>query len=219
MTVWALTALAEPDHNYWYDVEQVWIPAPKFQTHSALLKYFYVTQLSVWIVTCLSHVFFEEAHKDYLVMFVHHLVTIFLVSTSYASNTLRIGLLIVLLHDASDISVDLLKMCNYCKLDGAKNLFLVEITFTLMMITWAYFRLYFFPFVIMRTVIVDMVPNVCPNGFPWNNIDPWCEGKVGSHTQLISYTYNTCTHNVAHTYSHTHSRIHTLHMYTCITRF
>ena len=45
--------------------------------------------------------FIEERHKDYFLMYTHHLVTIALVALSYAYGYLRIGAVVMLLHDAS----------------------------------------------------------------------------------------------------------------------
>jgi hypothetical protein len=39
--------------------------------------------------------------------------TIFLVSYSWGIN-LKFGMLVLFVHDVSDIGIDLLKMCNYC---------------------------------------------------------------------------------------------------------
>ena len=49
------------------------------------------------------------------------------------------------IHDLSDIAVDLLKMSNYMQLEGAKHFFLVEATFVINLISWAYLRLWLFP--------------------------------------------------------------------------
>jgi hypothetical protein len=70
------------------------------------------------IYTGFSHRFLEQYHKDYVVMFVHHIVTILLVAGSHSMNFHRIGILVLYVHDVSDITVDLLKLTNYLKLEG-----------------------------------------------------------------------------------------------------
>jgi len=105
----------------------------------------YLLQAAAWIVTAFSHVFLEERHKDYLMMLVHHVVTIALILLSYHFNFVRLGVVIMFLHDSSDIVIDLLKMCNYLNLEGLAGCFAVEACFITNFVTWAYTRLYVFP--------------------------------------------------------------------------
>eukprot|EP00976_Prorocentrum_cordatum_P076357 1182275-Prorocentrum_minimum.AAC.1 len=46
------------------------------------------------------------------------------------SNELPIGLVVLAIHDSSDVVLDLMKMANYLKLEGLKSLFLVEVGLT-----------------------------------------------------------------------------------------
>ena len=46
---------------------------------------------------------------------------------SYYANYLKIGVLVLLIHDASDIGVDTLKLVNYTKLRGATGWFGSEV--------------------------------------------------------------------------------------------
>jgi len=131
-----------------------------------------MVQMSIWVVTCFQHRFIEERHKDYFLMYTHHLVTIALVACSYFNSYLRIGVLVLCamergarillrpapffswtsahrrenfffhryMHDVSDIPVDLLKIFNYCQLEGPRGLFLLEGVFITNLCTWAYYR-------------------------------------------------------------------------------
>jgi TLC domain len=66
----------------WYDEPaHCWIPHPYDQigNHRTDLVILYLTQLAVWVYTCIIHRFFDERRKDYFVMYVHHIVTIMLV--------------------------------------------------------------------------------------------------------------------------------------------
>jgi len=78
-------------------------------------------------------------------MFTHHVVTICLLGLSYASGFYKIGTLVLLVHNSSDIVVDLLKMTNYMDLAGRKYLFLTELCFVSNLITWSLLRLWYFP--------------------------------------------------------------------------
>eukprot|EP00038_Savillea_parva_P018067 m.22362 g.22362 ORF g.22362 m.22362 type:complete len:367 (+) comp3976_c0_seq2:2-1102(+) len=109
------------------------------------LRSFYLAQLVVWTVTAVCHRFYDARHKDYFVMYSHHVATVVLIGGSYLLGSLRIGLLVLFLHDASDIFVDLLKMTNYAGLDADAGYYLTELVFVLQLATWAYARLYTYP--------------------------------------------------------------------------
>jgi hypothetical protein len=117
----------------------------RYQRNKPSVHLLYLLQMAVWIVTCASHRFLEERHKDYFMMYAHHLVTIGLVWSSYSMNYVRVGTVVLLLHDSSDIVADLLKLANYLKLEGSKGLFLVEALFLGNLASWAYTRLYLYP--------------------------------------------------------------------------
>ena len=70
------------------------------------------------------------------------MVTIALVGGSYSLGALRIGLLVLLLHDSSDIIADLVKMANYMGFDSKSGLFLTEIFFVSNLASWLYLRMY-----------------------------------------------------------------------------
>lgn len=44
--------------------------------------------------------------QDFLVMFIHHLATIGLISFSYVNNMVRVGSLVMCVHDASDFLLE-----------------------------------------------------------------------------------------------------------------
>merc|ERR1740130_1597410 len=58
---------------------------------------------------------------------------------------MRFGLMVLLVHDLSDIPIDLLKLTNYLKLEDKAGFFIVEIVFALNLCSWIYLRLYTFP--------------------------------------------------------------------------
>jgi hypothetical protein len=57
------------------------------------------------------------------------------------------------IHDASDLPTDVLKIVNQLKLEGHAGLFLTEFCFVLNLITWAVTRLYLFPRFIWHGII------------------------------------------------------------------
>ena len=161
MTAFELYILFIEDRGVWtkeeragvlnHEYASLWTPHPYSQANNTSLHLFYLVQLAIWIDTCFSHRFIEERHKDYVMMYVHHLVTILLVLGSYANNYMRVGTVILFLHDSSDIFLDLLKIFNYLKLEGRKGCFIIEFAFFANLLVWAYTRLYIFPMRIVWT--------------------------------------------------------------------
>ena len=116
----------------------------------SLLQFFYFLQLAIWIYTALNHIW-DPKRNDYYVMYAHHIVTIGLVSVSAFFGYYRIGLVVLAVHDSSDIFLDVLKLANYLKLEGMQFLFITEISFVSMTITWVAFRMYYYPFYVLHS--------------------------------------------------------------------
>ncbi|KAF0710078.1 hypothetical protein AaE_012663 [Aphanomyces astaci] len=143
------------DETWWNDTTTLWnhnSPTCAFPDQKFLTNFLYITQLvrviraaAIWVYTAFSCKFLEEVRKDYLVMMSHHVVTIALVAWSFAVGFLPVGVLVLFLHDASDVPLDLLKMANYLKLEDRKGFFLSEVLFAVMLTVWVYFRVYLFP--------------------------------------------------------------------------
>jgi len=127
------------------------------QPNPPLLDTVYLVQLAVWIVTAVCHIWAFEPQSDYFIMLAHHIVTIGLVGISYQNGFVRFGLMVLWIHDISDIPIDLLKLTNYLKLEDMGGFFLVEISFFSTMATWLWLRLYLYP--------VQVIYNACYFGY------------------------------------------------------
>ena len=101
--------------SWWRETLNCWVgPGGELnRPANPILDRMYVVQMSIWIATAVSHVHIDQKHKDYYVMYLHHIVTMFLVSFSWGINV-KFGFLVLFVHDVSDIGIDLIKMCNYC---------------------------------------------------------------------------------------------------------
>ncbi|KAA0172953.1 hypothetical protein FNF27_05590 [Cafeteria roenbergensis] len=148
-----------------HTTELVWVPPPfphrdatgepvmKFQPSHAFVV-FYAAQLAVWIYTGFVCAFLDERKKDFLVMMAHHVITVALVGFSASHNFIAIGLIVLWVHDVSDIFVDLLKITNYFGLHGLKGMLIVELSFASCLVAWVYFRLFQYPAVCLRAALV-----------------------------------------------------------------
>uniref|UniRef100_W5MDL4 Ceramide synthase 5 n=1 Tax=Lepisosteus oculatus TaxID=7918 RepID=W5MDL4_LEPOC len=96
-----------------WDTRQCWYNYP-YQALSPGLYYYYVTELAFYWSLMFSQ-FTDIKRKDFLIMFIHHLATISLISFSYVNNMLRVGTLVMCVHDSSDFLLEAAKLANYAK--------------------------------------------------------------------------------------------------------
>lgn len=87
---------------------------------------------------------------DFREMMVHHLVTNALVVGSSMCRLTRIGSMVFLIHDVSDVPIDLSKLANFLKWKTA-----TIACFVTMVLAWAVTRLYILPFVIYYSVLTE----------------------------------------------------------------
>ena len=73
----------------------------------------------------------------------------------------RVGIAVVFIHDISDIPLDLMKMANYLGIDGDSKLgdglggmFLTEICYVMCCVSWAFWRLYVYPVVVLTAAVL-----------------------------------------------------------------
>ncbi|TNN75611.1 Ceramide synthase 2 [Liparis tanakae] len=102
--------------------------------------WYYILEMSFYGSLLLS-VAFDVKRKDFKEQIIHHLATLVLLSFSWCVNYIRIGTLVMIVHDASDVLLESAKLFNYAKWEKTcKSLFVL---FALVfMVT----RLIIFPF-------------------------------------------------------------------------
>ena len=125
------------------------IPSIEYK-YDTTINIFFLVQMVLWIYTAFSYKC-ESRKKDYLFMMIHHLVTILGISGSLFNNQLSACFQVLYIHDVTDIFVNLVKMFNYLKLENRAGYYINEILFIIMIIAWVYWRLYIYPFHILKT--------------------------------------------------------------------
>merc|ERR1712130_21817 len=148
------------------NTESIWVGNCPMSEFKFSMKFLYIIQLAIWIWTAFSHRFIEERRSDYIVMYIHHIFTILLVAGSWHAKHPNIGVIVLYIHDCSDIFVDFTKMVNYLKLEGKASFFISEINYFACTFAWLYYRLYIFPFIIIRSTIWE-AHYICNMGEPW----------------------------------------------------
>lgn len=87
---------------------------------------------------------------DFREMMAHHVVTNALIFFSSYYRFTRIGSMIFLIHDVSDVPIDMSKLANFVKWKIT-----TIVCFVVMVLLWIITRLTIFPFVICRAVLVE----------------------------------------------------------------
>eukprot|EP01121_Diplochlamys_sp_Union-15-3_P021073 TRINITY_DN841_c0_g2_i1.p1 TRINITY_DN841_c0_g2~~TRINITY_DN841_c0_g2_i1.p1 ORF type:complete len:301 (-),score=15.42 TRINITY_DN841_c0_g2_i1:53-880(-) len=87
------------------------------------------------------------------IMITHHIVTLLLIGLSYISGHTRVGMLVFMVHDCSDIFMELAKVALYTKADRIKN-----VCFVIFAVVFFISRLIVYPFHIIKSVLLESAP-------------------------------------------------------------
>uniref|UniRef100_A0A3Q3WDU7 Uncharacterized protein n=1 Tax=Mola mola TaxID=94237 RepID=A0A3Q3WDU7_MOLML len=94
------------DTPWFWDLRECWRHYPKAH------YWYYMLELGFYL-SLLLRISVDVRRKDFREQVIHHLATIILLSFSYCANYIRIGTVVMLLHDSSDILLESAKMFNY----------------------------------------------------------------------------------------------------------
>jgi len=142
-------------HEPWFsDCQQFWANYPT-QSHSPELLQYYWMEMAFYISSQFMLLCWETRRSDFYAMFIHHCATNTLIMFSYYKSCLRIGSIIMLLHDVSDVFLESAKLCKYGSRETAADLL-----FGGFMLSWAVLRLYYFPFVIVQHVVKESLQHL-----------------------------------------------------------
>ena len=92
----------------------------------------------------------HSVRGDFREMMAHHIVTNALIFGSSFYRFTRIGSMIFLIHDLSDVPIDMSKLANFVKWKVT-----TIVCFVVMVLMWVITRLTIFPFVIFKSVLME----------------------------------------------------------------
>jgi len=148
---WAFTSytLFFCGYDYFYRPLDIWKGWTSEYEMPTEIYFVYLIQMSFYVHSVYGTLYVDMWRKDSIVMLIHHFLTIILIGFSYAARYHKIGLLVMFLHDVSDIALEFAKCSNYMKtrdnkIDHVADR-LATIGFVFFASTWFWFRLYWFP--------------------------------------------------------------------------
>lgn len=136
------------DKPWLWDIRHCWFHYPRHPVPQGVWWY-YMVELSFYWSLAISQ-FFDVKRKDFWEMFIHHAITILLMSMSWTCNLTRVGTLVLVIHDCADILLEAAKMCKYTNYQ-----ILCDIIFGFFAVTWIVTRLGVYPSWILYSTTID----------------------------------------------------------------
>jgi len=130
---------------FWNHIE-CWNDYPR-QTLWLSVYYYYMIEGGFYMGLACS-LLYDVKRKDFNQQIIHHCATLFLIVFSFVANFVRIGTLVMALHDVSDIFLELAKCFVYAKWKIADTLF------TVFAFVFIVSRIIIFPYSILYTTLI-----------------------------------------------------------------
>lgn len=128
--------------------DQVW-PDQKLKLK---LKAVYMYAAGFYTYSIFALIFWETRRSDFGVSMSHHVATAILIMLSYIFRFARVGSIVLALHDACDVFLEMGKMSKY---SGCE--WLAILCFLLFVAAWLSLRLICFPFWVLRSTSYEVV--------------------------------------------------------------
>lgn len=136
------------DKPWLWDTKHCWYGYP-LQHVSADIWWYYMLELGFYVSLILS-LFMDDKRSDFWQMVVHHVATLSLVVMSWTANMVRVGTLVLCVHDAVDYFLEGAKMAVYCKCSTLRDGLFVAFA-----VVWVLTRMIFYPFWILRSTLFE----------------------------------------------------------------
>lgn len=140
-----------------------WSGWPKHPLDDSI-RWYYLIEASFYSSLMFSQ-FTDVRRKDFWQMFIHHIVTLLLMFASWFTNLVRVGSLVLVLHDSVDWIIESTKLAAYTKYENA-SMVLVALFGTV----WFTTRLVIFPLHVIRSCYVDSLATMAAEGIKTDNV-------------------------------------------------
>ncbi|XP_028393146.1 ceramide synthase 6-like [Dendronephthya gigantea] len=145
--------------KHFFDTRHSWYNYPYYHITKPIY-YYYMVEASFYTSLICSQ-FMDVRRKDFWPMFIHHNATVVLIVMSYVTNHVRIGCLIILVHDSADYLLEAAKVFNYGRLQR-----ICDVTFACFAVIFYVSRLVIYPGWILNTVAFE-AREICGHFNSW----------------------------------------------------
>ena len=141
------------------------------------IKVLYFAQCGFYVHSIYATIYMDSKRKDFYAMMLHHVLTIALISLSYVSRSVfespetsnvfafryhKIGLLVLFMHDVTDIFMEITKLMRYLTVRKGGRVspfwdYASQAGFATFTVSWFLFRLYWFPLKVLYSAGVALV--------------------------------------------------------------
>ncbi|KAL6577728.1 ASC1-like protein [Orobanche minor] len=125
------------------------------QAYKLKLKGLYMFVGGFYTYSIFALIFWETRRSDFGVSMSHHVATFILIVLSYVLRFARAGSVVLALHDASDVFLEVGKMSKY---SGAEAI--ASFSFVLFVLSWVVLRLIYYPFWILWSTSYEVIQMV-----------------------------------------------------------
>ncbi|GAA0153619.1 transferase [Lithospermum erythrorhizon] len=122
------------------------------QKYKLKLKGVYMYAGGFYSYSIFALIFWETRRSDFGVSMSHHVATVILIVLSYIFRFGRVGSVVLALHDASDVFLEVGKMSKYT---GAESL--ASFSFIIFVLSWVILRLIYYPFWILWSTSYEVL--------------------------------------------------------------
>ncbi|XP_055706310.1 ceramide synthase 6 [Phlebotomus papatasi] len=136
-----------------WNINNCWYDYPHQSVDNDIWWYYMISMAFYWSLTISQ--FRDVKRKDFWQMFVHHMVTLLLLSLSWVCNMHRVGSLVLAVHDCADIFLEAAKLTKYASYQKV-----CDAIFAIFTVVWIVTRLGFFPRILYNTSVE--APQILP---------------------------------------------------------
>ncbi|KAI9170273.1 hypothetical protein LWI28_025381 [Acer negundo] len=116
------------------------------------LKGLYMYTSGFYTYSIFALIFWETRRSDFGVSMAHHVATLILIVLSYVARFARVGSVVLALHDACDVFLEVGKMSKYSGAEGVASF-----SFVLFVLSWIVLRLLYYPFWILWSTSYEVL--------------------------------------------------------------
>ena len=152
---WAiLSVLNTEDHEWLYDSSHFWVAWPNHVTTPEMASVY-----AVYIGFYVHHSIFlvlDTRSSDFLALAAHHAITLTVTLFSWVMHFTRIGCFVMVLHDVSDIFLEIAKCFNYSQKEHPRLSVGADVSFIIFALSFFFLRLLVFPYRVVYSTFVEV---------------------------------------------------------------